>query len=210
MAEHLNHQASVFDLDDTLIGRGKAERVLGLTMGKMRSHRPPGLSLADIAKLHLNHSRVSVPIHTLKERLSLMFHARRSVYQGVREEFERIAANGRDIYGNTGRSHKGEWVDMTEETLHRGEIAAYFRGVFYTPEDSRASVSKAHAIQELTSRYDGIEFYDDDPRTALFIARLFPNVNVNLVQHGLTGMLVSRQELETFPNLRRVAVFGKR
>ncbi|MCL5113708.1 MAG: hypothetical protein M1372_00870 [Patescibacteria group bacterium] len=210
MAEHLNHQASVFDLDDTLIGRGRTERVFGLAKGKVRPYRPSGLSAADIAKLQLNHNRVSEPIRSLEERISLIFHARRSVYQGVRDEFERITANGRDIYGNTGRSHKGEWVDMTEETLRRGGITAYLRRVFYTPEDSRASVSKAHAIQELASRYDGIEFYDDDPRTALFIARLFPNVNVNLVQHGLTGMLVSRQEMETFPNLRRVAVFGKR
>lgn len=210
MVEQLNHKAAVFDFDDTLIGREIVTRASGLIMGRVRPHRSSGLSVADIAKLQLNHSRVSDPIRRLRERLSFKLHARRNVYQGVKGEFERITANGADIYGNTGRSHKGEWVDMTEETLRRGGIAEYFREVFYTPEGVRTAISKAHAIQELTKQYERVEFYDDDPKTALFIASLLPNVDVNLVQHGLTGLLVSRDELEKLPNLKRVVVFGKK
>ncbi len=125
-------------------------------------------------------------------------------------EFEKLVADGTDIYGNTGRSHKGQWVNMTEETLHRGKVIEYFKGVFYTPDGVRTAVSKAHALLGLAKQYEEVEFDDDDPRTARFIAQLFPNIQVNLVQHRSTGLLVSRNELDKLPNLRRVAVFSSR
>lgn len=210
MKEQLHSKARVFDFDDTLIGREAVTRVSGLVMGRIRSHRLPNLTIAHISQLNLNHSRVDIPINRLKERISFEFHARRNVYSGVVHEFEKLVADGTDIYGNTGRSHKGQWVDMTEETLHRGGIVEYFKGVFYTPDGVRTAVSKAHALLGLIARYKEVEFDDDDPRTASFIAQLFPNVQVNLVQHGSTGLLVSRNELDELPNLRRVAVFSSR
>lgn len=210
MKEQLNPKARAFDFDDTIIGRENVTRLSGLVMGRIRPHRLPVLTLDDISLLKLNHGRIDAPINSLKERMSFEFHSRRNVYPGVVYEFERIVADGIDIYGNTGRSHKGDWVDMTEEILQRGKIAEYFRGVFYTPDGVRTAVSKAHAILGLRELYEEVEFDDDDPRTARFIAKLFPDVKVNLVQHGFTGLLVSRRELDDLPNLRRVAVLGGR
>ena len=204
-------KARVFDLDDTLLeGRETFTRASSLIMSRMLSRNLPNLEIANISGLNLNHSRVDLPINSLKERISFELHARSKVYPGVIDELEKIADSGTDIYGNTGRPHKGDWVDMTEETLRRGGIAEYFRGVFYTPDGIRVAVSKAHAVLGLTERYEQVEFDDDDPRTARFIAQLFPNVKVNLVQHGFTRLLVSRTGLDKLPNLRRVAVFGKR
>lgn len=210
MKEHLNPKARVFDFDDTIIGREGITRLLGLVVGRIRPHRPLDLTTDDVSQLQLNHGRIAIPISNLKERISFEFHARRNVYSSVAYEFERMVADGTDIYGNTGRSHKGDWVDMTEETLQRGKIAEYFRGVFYTPDGVRTAVSKAHAILKLREQYEEVEFDDDDPRTARFVAKLFPDVKVNLVQHGLTGLLVSRSELDNLPNLRRVAVLSSR
>src|SRR3989338_8791479 len=208
MKECLSSRARVFDFDDTLIGREVFTRVSGLVMGRIRPHRSPNLTITDISQLSLNHNRVDTPINSLIERISFEFHARRNVYPGVVGAFEKLVADGTDIYGNTGRSHKAHWVDMTEETLHRGRVAEYFRGVFYTPDGVRTAVSKAHALLGLAEQYEEVEFDDDDPRTARFIAKLFPNIKVNLIQHGSTGLLVSRSELDELPNLKRVAVFS--
>ena len=211
MKEQLHLKARAFDLDDTLIvGRETFTRASSLIMSRILSHHLPNLEIAHIAGLNLNHSRVNLPINSLKERISFELHARSKVYPGVIDELEKIADSGTDIYGNTGRPHKGDWVDMTEETLRRGGVAEYFRGVFYTPDGIRTAVSKAHAVLELTERYEQVEFDDDDPGTAYFIANLFPRVKVNLVKHRFTGLFVSRSELDKLPNLRRVAVFGKR
>lgn len=203
-------RARVFDLDDTLIERGRIIRVAGLVIGRLSPHKFSNITLTDISQLELNHDCVDSPIKGLKERISFAVHARRNVYPGVREKLKQIAADGTTILGNTGRPRKKEWINMTEETLDRADILDYFTGIFYTPDGVPTAVSKARAILSLTQFYEQVEFDDDDPRTALFIARLFPNVQVNLVQHGLTGLLVSSRELAELPNLKRVAVFGKK
>lgn len=211
MKEQLHPKARVFDFDDTLmVGKETFTRASSLIMSRMLSHRLPNIAIAYISQLNLNHGRVNLPINSIKEKISFELHARSKVYASVKDALERIAANGTDIYGNTGRPHKGDWVDMTQETLHKGGIAEYFKGVFYTPDGARTVVSKAHAVLGLTERYREIEFDDDDPRTAYFIANLFPGVKVNLVQHRFTGLFVSRSELDKLPNLRRVTVLGKR
>jgi len=206
--QFISRKARVFDFDDILVGRERITRVSGLVFERLKPHKLPSLTLTDISQLDLNYDRVAIPISSLKERVSFEFHARRNVYHRVKEELERIATDGTDIYGNTGRSNKGEWVDMTDETLDKGKVRDYFKGIFYTPDGVRTTVSKAHVIQLLTEQYEQVEFDDDDPRTVLFIAQVFPNVRVNLVQHRSTGLLVSSRELDELPNLRRVAVFG--
>lgn len=209
-AELIGKKARVFDFDDTLIGRELITRISGSAIGRIHPHNLPTFSLDDIAQLDLNHGRVPAFISGLKERISFGFHARRSVYPGVRGELEKIAAEGVDIYGNTGRSHKGEWIDMTEETLYRGGVGEYFKGIFYTPDGIRTAVSKAHGIQILTGQYEEVEFDDDNPRTAYFIAQLFPAVRVNLIQHGSTSLFLARRVVDDPSNIRRVGVFGKR
>ncbi len=208
--ELIGKKARVFDFDDTLIGREWVTRISGSAIGRIRPHSLPTFSLDDVFLLDLNHGRVPVSISGLKERISFEFHARRNVYPGVKRELEIMAAERVDIYGNTGRSHKREWVDMTEETLRRGGVREYFKGIFYTPDGTRTAVSKAHGIQILTGQYEEVEFDDDDPRTAYFIAQLFPAVRVNLIQHGSTSLFLARRILDDPSNIRRVGVFGKR
>jgi len=205
MANELRKNARVFDFDDTIIRRETVTHLSGLVIGKLRAPHSPIVTSEDIERLDLNHSPVSTLITGLREKTSLRVHALRKVYPGIKKEFEKLTAEGTDIYGNTGRSSKKEWVDMTEDTLQRGGVIDYFKRIFYTPDGTKAIISKAHAIDSLTRQYDQIEYYEDDPRTALFIARLFPHVNVNLVQYGLTGLLASKTELSQFPNLKRVA-----
>lgn len=206
--ERAGARARVFDFDDTLIGRELVTRSLGLVSGKVRPHKLPTLTREKIAQLDINHDRVDGHVVGWKEVISFRVHARRSVLPGVKDELERLADQGVNIYGNTGRSNKADWVDMTDETLYRGRVRDHFKGIFYTPEGTKTAVSKAHGLHLLLEQYDQVEFDDDDPRTARFIATMFPEVQVNLVQYGSTGLLVARHELETFPNLRRVAVFG--
>jgi len=201
-------RVKVFDLDDTLISRGPPARILGLAGGKIRPHRPPNLSSQQIAKLNIGHHKVDGNIHGFFEQLSFSVHAGRSMIPGVRQELERFDKEGFDIYGNTGRSNKAPWVDMTEKTLENGGVKYFFKDIFYTPDGIKTAVSKAHGIHVLLTRYSNLEFYDDDPRTALFIARTFPNIQVNLVQYGTTGLLVARSEMEQVSNLRRIAVLG--
>lgn len=205
MINELGKNARVFDFDDTIIGRETVTCLSGLVMGKLRSCHAHKVTSGDIERLNIDHSPINIPVTGLKEKISLKIHALRKVYPGIREEFERLAATGTDIYGNTGRSHKKEWVNMTEETLRKGKVADYFRGIFYTPDGIRTAISKAHAIDRLTKQYDQVEFDEDDPRTALFIAKLFPHVNVNLIQYGSAGLLVSKTELSQYPNLKRAA-----
>lgn len=203
-------KARAFDFDDTLIDRGKIVRSVGLVAGLLKAYELSSVTLADISRLDFPLGRVDSFIERLKGRISFAAHARKRVYPGVRDELEKIAADGTAILGNTGRPNKREWIAMTEQTLDRAGIRAYFTDIFYTPEGVPTAVSKAQVILTLTQAYENVEFDEDDPGTALLIARLFPNVQVNLVQHGLTGLLVSSRELAELPNLKRVVVLGKK
>jgi|SRR3989344_5137105 len=204
-----NKKARAFDFDDTLIGRQRVTRIGGAVIGKAKPHHLPDLTAEQIAALQLNHNIRSGGIHSPIEAISYFFHSIRSVYPGVKQELETLA-EGTDIFGNTGRSNKDPWVQMTRQTLRRGEVYDLFRGVFYTPEKTRTAVSKAHVVSILSELYEEVEFDDDDPRTARFIAERYPNIKVNLVQYGSTGLLMSSRELDQVPNLRRVAILGSK
>jgi hypothetical protein len=95
---------------------------------------------------------------------------------------------------------------MTRATLERGEISDLLEDTFFTPEGMKTAVSKAAGIRELLKQYPNIDHVEDDPRTAVYIASLFPDVTVHLVQFGSTGMLYSRQEVDKLPNIRRLGV----
>lgn len=110
---------------------------------------------------------------------------------------------GIDNYGNTGRSNKRAWVEMSSETLEKGGIAHLLNAIFYTPEGIKTAVSKAVAILELRDYYRIVEHYEDDPRTAVYLARLFPEMVIHLVEYGTTGMLYSREEINMLPNVIR-------
>lgn len=208
-AERVGKKAVAFDFDDTLFGREHITRFFGFVNGKLRPQRLPNLTTADITKLDLYHGRIDDRVKDWKERISFEAHARRRIFSGVRNTLERLVAEGAYIYGNTGRPNKGEWVDMTYEGLDREGIGKFFTDVAFTPEGIKTAVSKAHRLHQLSELYEEVEYYEDDPRTVRFLALVLPNIKINYIQHGTSGLLVSRQEIEAFPNVRRVAVFSK-
>jgi len=202
--------ARVFDFDDTLLGRERITRLMGLVVGKVRPQHVPHLSAEEITQLNINHGRVEGEVKGRVEKTAFDWHAGRRVYPGVKEELEKLTSEGVDIYGNTGRPNKGAWVDMTHESLDRQGIGTYFRDIAFTPKGIKTAVSKAHRLWELSQQYEQVVMDEDDPRTVRFLATVLPDVQINYIQYGTSGLLVSRRELEAFPNVRRVAVFSQR
>lgn len=202
-----NRRAISYDLDDTVIGRGFIERVGAVAKAKIQ---PPKTQIPLLESIpDINHDPVDIPISLGSEKISFAFHARRKVLPGVKETLEQVRAKGIDIFGNTGRSSKQPWVDMTMATLKRGNVADLFQRIFFTPDDTRSSISKIDVLRTLRTRYDSVDHYEDDPRTARNIAAVFPGMTVFLVTYGTTGMLFSKKELDKFPNIKRVAFIGE-
>lgn len=113
-----------------------------------------------------------------------------------------------DVYGNTGRPNKRSWIDMTERTLEKGLVMSRFKKIYFRPEGVSGIQSKGAAIAELAGEYDHVTHYDDDPWVIFGLAKVFPGVTFMLVQDLDFGLLVSRAEMERFPNVRRVAQLG--
>jgi len=195
-------EARSCDLDDSLIEREGITRGLGLAIGRIKPHRfPPydALTLPDVSR-----DIVDLPITSLAEQISFTAHSKRSVFSEAIELVEQDAADGIHIYGNTGRSNKRIWTKMTEETLRRAGINQYFQDIFYTPDGVKTAVSKASGLKFLLTKYEKVSHLEDDPRTAAYIALLFPMVDVYLIQYESTGLLFSRKEMERFPNIHRI------
>lgn len=185
-------------------------RLIGLVVGKIRPQHLPNLTLEEIAELNINHGRVEGHVSGKKEKIAFDWHAKRQVYPGVREELERLTSEGVDIYGNTGWPNKGDWVDMTHESLDKQGIGGFFTDIAFTPAGIKTAISKVHWLAHISKLYEYVEYDEDDGRTVEFVASRLPNVQINYIQYGTSGLLVDRRELEAFPNVRRVAVFGKR
>lgn len=200
-------RAISFDLDDTIIGRGVADRLGGVLKSKVK---PPHKGVPLLASIpEINHDAVNMSVRAGLEAISLALHARRNVLPGVKEILEEVSTKGIDIFGNTGRSNKQAWVDMTMDTLARGQVASFFQRVFFTPDDTRSSISKIDALRQLRMEYNFVEHYEDDPQTARNIAALFPEITVFLITNGTTGMLFSKYEVNKFPNIKRVGFVGE-
>lgn len=206
--EALLGKAHILDLDDSYVGRGKIVRICGLVSGKFKPPHIPNLAPEQILGLTFNHGRVDEPIKSLAERISFEIHARRSVYPGVRARLEKEVEDGTDIFVSTGRHNKGDWVDMTEETLLRGGIRHLVKKVYYTPLGVSGMVSKAHVVGMLDAFYKEIEVDEDDPRAVRYLALRFPEANINYIQHGITNLLLPAEEIDCLKGVKRVPAFG--
>lgn len=195
-------EAHSYDLDDTLIGRSGSARMVGFFEGKILSHHLPSYTSDVLPEIQRVTSDTSLSVI---ERLSLTFHSHGKVLPGVPGNIEQDVSDGIHVYGNTGRPNKTAWVDMTERTLHKGGILTQFEDIFYTPHGMKTAVSKAVALKELAARYRKVAHYDDDPKTAVYLATLFPDVQIYLIQSGVTGLLYSREEIARVPNIHRIA-----
>lgn len=199
----MSERATSWDLDDTVIAREGITRGLGIVKSAVRRQQLLTLHRAELPRL--DRTPVDVPL-ALTERISYAVHAQRQVFPWVRSLLEVTRSRDMDHYGNTGRSNKRAWVDMSYRTLEQGGVAHLFEDVFFTPEGTPTAVSKAAGIRDLLVQYDEVNHVEDDPRTAVFLAGLFPEVTVYLVQYGTTGLLYSHAEVSSFPNIRRVGV----
>ena len=197
-------RANSFDFDDTTIDRGAIVRGLGVVKAVARPSRvvaiPPISEIPNIDRLVVN-ERITNPI----ELFSFIDHSRRSVIPGVKEFMEKAKLEGYDNFGNTGRSNKKQWVEMTWLTLEKGGIADLVEDIYFTPDGVRTAVSKAEAIRKLYKRYKEVVHYEDDPRTAVILASLFPKMTIYLIQYKTSGLLYSRQEIEKYPGIKRIA-----
>jgi hypothetical protein len=110
-----------------------------------------------------------------------------------------------DVYGNTGRPNKRPWVDLTVRTLEKGAVYMRFTDIFFRPKGVGSIRSKGAAIAELAKKYDHVTHIDDDPWVIFGLAKVFPDVQFTLVQELDIGILVTAEELQRFPNVRRVA-----
>lgn len=205
--ETTTKSARVFDLDDTVLERELITRCVGLVAGRARKSSIPELTLADIAKLKIGHERVEGSIKNPIEHWKWKFHASREVYLEALRELLKTRDSGVDIYVATGRSNKTPWVDITEGSLTRGSAAPYISKIFYTPDGVSTMVSKAHVLYLLSWEYEKIEFDEDDPRTVLFLAKLFPYMTINYRRHRSTSMLVPNRLLNELPNVHVLPAF---
>lgn len=141
------------------------------------------------------------------ELFSYIAHEQRPVPQSVAMAIQEV--QNADLYGNTGRSNKKPWVEMTKRVLREGGILDYFVTIFFKPEGISTKVSKATAVGNLVKLYHHVIHVDDNPADGLFIASLYPHVQVRIVQDLTTGILFSDYEQRRFPNAKRVATLNQ-
>lgn len=197
------------DIDDTLVQRERITRVLGVIGQAYKPHLfPPFLKPAKIPDM--DHRVRNDPLSN-KENISFKAHKRRKTTPETVTALQGAVETGIDLYGNTGRSNKKEWVDMTARQMQTERLDKYLKGIFFTPKDIKGELSKAHAIKLLLEKYEEVTHFDDDPRTAYYLARVFqdePKVKIRLVKRQLADRLFSFEELKKFPNLQIVAKIG--
>ncbi len=195
-----------FDVDDTLVDRGPLLRAWGLVAQKAKHSR--GQTIPPDSMQRMYHGLVSTPIKSPLEHLALQAHARRKPMKYVQAAVYEFGKEGGINVVNTGRSNKQRWVEMTRDQLDRYDIGPYFSRYYFKPTGVSSTESKLDVIKLLLEDGEAVEHYDDDPRTAIAIAHLFPEVSVNLVHHGLTGRMIPMQQLAQYPNLQVVTCIG--
>ncbi|MBI4097132.1 MAG: hypothetical protein HY428_01835 [Candidatus Levybacteria bacterium] len=138
------------------------------------------------------------------EWLELQLHARRSVKPEFAAIVERMQADA--IFGNTGRPNHEQMVKLTREKLQEAGIAGYFRDIYFKPDGVRSEESKYWALTELVERGFDVVHYDDNARTVKLLAGALPHVRFVIVGDLSSGLLFSRREMESYPNVARIAV----
>lgn len=152
------------------------------------------------------HADRVVKSHSLSplEWLELQLHARRPVKPEFAAIVERMQADA--IFGNTGRPNHESMVNLTREKLQEVGIAEYFEEIFFKPKGIRSDESKYWALKELVERGFDVVHYDDNARTVKLLAGALPDVRFVIVEDLSSGILFSRREMESHPNVARIAV----
>lgn len=194
----MRNKAESFDLDGVIIGRPgiQAKALWEFSRRGNEIYTPPDYIP------HVPRNIRGGVIFSPSELISFNAHNGRHVVPGVTEFLERRDA---DIYGNTGRSNKKPWVEMTRNTLRDGEVLAQFQDIFFKPPGTKTIISKGAGIQQLREQYGHVTHYDDNPADVLGLAAYFRDVDFVIVQDWTTGILFSRIEMNNYPNVTRVS-----
>lgn len=192
-------KAISFDIDDTMTERGALARAFGALNGVFHPYHLPNIVLDAIPDI----VRYETPSQKMnpKEKLSLYFHGKRIAIPGVRALLLGKKEAGFDIYGNTGRADKKEWIQMTENFYRENGLAALITQTFYTPDGIKTAFSKAAALRELQESYNTIEHWDDDPRTIRTLAEYFPDITLHLIAYPTNHFLYPVQNLTRLQNV---------
>lgn len=178
--EGLEKKVIGVDLDDTLFWREVGIRYFGHLKNVLRRPALPNKTLDEIPQY--DHTPYDIPASGIKERVSRVWHSRRTEISGMAEMVSEELAAGTDVYGITGRRTSKGWFEMTDDQLRAAKIK--LTGIRMTPKGVSGILSKADSIREL-----GItDFYEDDRRTVRYLARLFPDVKFHYADHGLAHL----------------------
>ena len=186
-----------YDLDDSVFWREVLTRHVGHAKDLILRPSLPKKSLTDIGELDDTLPDLSPGI---RGRISALFHFKRTAIPGMAEKIQGEAKAGVPLYGVSGRRASRIWMDLTTAQLVREDIPIPGKNVRLTPRGYSSLESKAYWIKEL-----GItEFNEDNKRTALYVAKLFPQVQVNYVDHGLASL--SPQDLAMYTNIKVIPI----
>lgn len=186
------------DLDDSVLWREVFTRYFGHAKDLVFRPSLPKKTLDDIPKL--DHSPVDRSIKGPKEIMSAFFHSRRTAIPGVAEKIREVVANKTPVYAISGRRATLPWFEMTEAQLIQENIPISSENIYLTPKGSSSLESKADCIREL-----GItEVIEDNRRTALYLAKLFPHVRIDYIAHGLANL--SKRDLAENPNITVIPI----
>ncbi|MBI2329781.1 CDP-alcohol phosphatidyltransferase family protein [Candidatus Daviesbacteria bacterium] len=168
------------DLDDTLLWREVGIRYFGHIRNLTLRPAFPSQTLDEIPQY--DHSVYDPKETKLAERVSRVWHSRRTPIPGMAEMIREELASGTEVYAVTGRKASKAWYEMTADQLKAANIQ--LTETRMTPKGVSGLLSKADSIREL-----GItDFYEDDRRTVRYLSKLFPHVKFHYVDHGLAHL----------------------
>jgi len=185
------------DIDGVLVKRPP------LQLGAAKLRRLLGLAMYDrqLALAPIERKTEEKKISSLKEAISFHLHSGRGIRKEIIERLNQ--RNDVDMFGNTGRSNKQRWVELTRRQLN-GSGLTNLRDIFFTPEGHKTVDSKGAAIQELLKKYKYVTHFDDDPLTILLLAKQFPEVDFVLVEDLSANYLLKGVNWSQYHNVRRV------
>lgn len=187
-----------YDLDGTTVWREPITVDIGHAKNVLFRRRAPKGTLEDIPVL--DHTPLDIPFRGINENFSAHFHFKRIGIPGMAEKIRSEVESGVPVFGISGRRATRIWHKQTVAQLVRENIPIPSTNLVLTPKGVHTYESKADAIRAL-----GItEFNEDDIWTTRYLARLFPRVQFNYVDHGLDHL--TEQELIDNPNIKVIPI----
>lgn len=129
----------------------------------------------------------------------------------IAPHMERLGVTKHRVIFNTARLFHPSWVQTTWDGLQNAGVHTFFdseKSVF-RPDGIDSHMSKAAGIRDILSDTAYVVHFDDNPLDAFAVADADQSrVFVVLLQDLTNGLLYSREELERYPNVLRVATMN--